>query len=137
MPRREFEAWVAAHEREHAAHGMAHATEHRLIEVASHKADTVMDVRLGQMNEFREQLRDQATTFATIEKHEGDVKLLSARIDRESAVTLKADAQHDLLEQMGTNRRWLIGLAIGTTFSVIAMALTLLTLVLHLVTNNV
>lgn len=69
---------VTAHDAAHAAHNRehsldekastialaAHAKEHSLEKDARDKAEHAIDTRLQTMNEFRAQLKDQASTFA-------------------------------------------------------------------------
>lgn len=72
---------AAAHEREH----VAHRHEHELTEDALKKAATHIDQRLAAMNEFREQLRDQASTFVRRELMDAEIKAIAARL--ETAIT--------------------------------------------------
>lgn len=60
-------AALADHQREHIVHEQSHGREHQLAEQASAKAELSLDKRLHAVNEFREQLREQATHLATQE----------------------------------------------------------------------
>jgi flagellar motor component MotA len=57
-------AALAAHKELHEAHSTAHSDRHIAEQQAVRAATTAMDRRLDEMNNFREQLRDQASTFA-------------------------------------------------------------------------
>jgi len=50
------------------------------VEQATELARTQMEARLEGMNEFREQLKDQASKFVTREELESKVSLLNAEI---------------------------------------------------------
>jgi hypothetical protein len=52
-----------AHAEEHRIHEHAHEREHEATEQAIKTATIGLDKRLDAMNEFRDQLRDQASTF--------------------------------------------------------------------------
>jgi hypothetical protein len=49
--------------------------------IAMDKAETVMNLRLNSMNEFRDQLRDQAGTFITASAYSANQKLLESKIE--------------------------------------------------------
>jgi hypothetical protein len=91
---REHGVHAAAHDREHQAHGREHALaedalvkatsahhrEHAANAEAIRVADSAMNARLASLNEFREQLRDQARTFASIERVEGMAREFDRRV---------------------------------------------------------
>ena len=53
----------------------------KFTKIAMDKAETVMNLRLSGMNEFREQLRDQASTFITTTVYDVNHKLLESKIE--------------------------------------------------------
>lgn len=84
ITRREFDLWTNLHQREHESHSEAHDREHLMTQVALDKADERMNVRLEGMNEFREQLRMQTTTFVTKDmadvRHKGIEETLGLQV---------------------------------------------------------
>lgn len=68
------------HHREHSVHEAAHEREHSMNAEAVRVADTAMTARLASLNEFREQLRDQAKTFASTERVDAFMKENDRRI---------------------------------------------------------
>lgn len=73
----EFEA----HAREHAAYRTAHMREHELQEAAVKKVESTTETRFAGVNEFREQLRDQATRLASTERVDSLEKEVQRRFD--------------------------------------------------------
>lgn len=72
-------------------HADAHAREHLLTQEALDKAEEAMERRIAGLNEFRQQLSDQASTFvrrdmvdeklaASAERYEREFKSLSDRV---------------------------------------------------------
>jgi len=49
--------------------------------IAMDKADTVMNIRLDSMNEFRAQIKDQTATFLTQVTYDANHKLLETKIE--------------------------------------------------------
>lgn len=84
------------HHREHAVHETSHAREHAMNAEAIRVADVAMTARLESLNEFREQLRDQAKSFASSES----VQQLTREFDRRIVETQKLAAG-----QYETNRQ--------------------------------
>lgn len=80
-----------AHIEEHRIHELAHDREHLTTEQAIKTATITLDKRLDGMNEFRDQLRDQAATFIRREQ-------LEAFIDRYEK------AHDEVLLQIATER---------------------------------
>lgn len=97
------------------------------------KAEASVNERLAAMNEFRQQLSDQATTFMPRKEAE---QLLSASIDRIEAIRdafivadEKLNERVKLLEQAGSNlqgRIWALGAVIATVVVIVNVAITLL-----------
>lgn len=75
---REHEVHAAAHDREH----FAHQREHTLNDAAVANAAKAVDQRLSGMNEFRDQLRDQARTFATNAEFQQAMAGMGTRLDQ-------------------------------------------------------
>ena len=70
----ELERNVAVLQAEYGAHA-------QYTKIAMDKAETVMNIRLDSMNEFREQLSDQASSFLTRDNYEANHKLLETKIE--------------------------------------------------------
>lgn len=117
------------HERELRALWDIHERELRIqAEVAVEKARDSqyreLERRLEGMNQFREQLTAQATTFLTVERwerehqllterHARDITMLGERLGTEERVTARQDSAALAVEGIRTNNRWLIGIAVG------------------------
>jgi F0F1-type ATP synthase membrane subunit b/b' len=71
------ERW-RAHEQAHALAQSAHSREHHLVDEALSKAEHATDKRFESVNQFREQLRDQARQLASQEA----VDVMRGEIDR-------------------------------------------------------
>lgn len=69
------------HHREHEVHEKSHNREHEFTKEALTKAEKTTDERFKSTNEFREQLRDQASTFVTRDV----INTLTKEIDRRFA----------------------------------------------------
>lgn len=113
---------AAAHEREH----VAHQHEHVLTEDALKKAATHIDQRLAAMNEFREQLRDQAATFVRRELMDAEFKALAARLETaitgvEQLVSQRAQSNADRITVLEQNQAQAAGRdkGIGTSWAVV------------------
>lgn len=72
---------LADHEREHTVHEVSHQREHTQTELALTKADIASDKRFAGVNEFRAQLADQATRFATTDRLDALLGAAAARND--------------------------------------------------------
>jgi hypothetical protein len=130
------------HERELRTLWDTHERELRLqAETAVEKArDTQFreyERRLESMNQFREQLTDQARSFLTIERYERDHKALSdrveaqyevmqARLSTEERVTARQDSAALAVEGIRSNNRWLIGIALGLVTTIVLFGLHLM-----------
>jgi len=134
---REMRAAFDAHERE------LRTTNETAVEKARQLQFEVYEERLHHMNEFRSQLTSQAGTFLTIERFDREHKALVDRYEREASVlqekvqaqekvTIRQDTTSAVLEGMASSRRWLVGLAVASLFSIVGVVITLITLVTHL-----
>jgi chromosome segregation ATPase len=76
-----------------AAHQSAHEREHEMNTLAVTKAQEVMENRLASMDQFREQLRDQAGTFVRRDLMDSEISVVEAKVrqnaDRISALERK------------------------------------------------
>jgi ribonuclease HI len=70
-----------AHEKIHEVAGQTHIEQHRAEQRAVETAVAAMDKRLDGMNATREQLRDQATTFARVDSLIAFEKMVSEKIE--------------------------------------------------------
>jgi hypothetical protein len=70
-----------AHEREHELHSKFHDTEHIMTQTALEKADSTLEKRLTEMNQFREQLERQAGSFITRTTFDDFVKERNDKLD--------------------------------------------------------
>lgn len=68
-----------------AAHTLAHHNEHTFVNTALEKAEIAVDKRFATVNEFRQTLTDQATTFARAETVEAKLTSLQQRMEAFSA----------------------------------------------------
>jgi hypothetical protein len=80
LPRREFDLWKSYHEREISLNHAAHDKQHEIEKEAEQKAETALDKRLEGMNEFREQLKEQAAGFITRDMSDERLKNLQDQI---------------------------------------------------------
>jgi len=72
---------VIENERKLAILAAEFAGHEQYTKLALDKAETVITLRLNGMNEFREQLREQAGTFITTPVYDVNHKLLEAKIE--------------------------------------------------------
>ena len=125
---REAEKAAFDHERELRAVFDQHERELRLqAEAAVEKARSLQfdayASRLDTLNHAAERMDRQASTFLSVDrferehqwliaKHASDIAMLSEKIGGEQRVTIRQDAQRELLDTLAVNRRWLIGLGV-------------------------
>lgn len=81
---------AVAHTKDH----LQHEEIHRLERIAIDKADESMNMRLLGMNEFRDQLRDQAATFVSRKEVESTLVASTAKADQ-AATTILARMDED------------------------------------------
>ena len=72
--------------REYCEEKMAHLADRvelqfKAIDTAYEKASAILDERLGRMNEFREAMKDQASTYVSRDVLEGRLSILDREID--------------------------------------------------------
>ena len=129
------------HERELRAVYDAHERELRLQqEAAVDKARqyqlTTLEVRLEGMNEFRAQLETQTRTFMTtdrferehaalVERHVRDLAAVNEKLQLEEKVTVRQDTTQAVLDKLAANNRWMIGILVASTLSLLALILHL------------
>jgi hypothetical protein len=127
---RELRTLFDAHEREMRQQNEDSVEKARLAQFA------VYETRLQNLNHAAERLEAMAKTFLTIDRFEREHSNLIDRYERErevlgtklaeqESVTVRQDAQSDLLRQSQQNQRWLIGLAASSGLAVIALLLHL------------
>jgi len=138
-----FEQLLFAEGRVQAEKWAGHEQAHELIALALKTQAEANDERLDRMNEFREQLSQQASTFLTVDRFEREHKVLLDRtevaakalnekietaitnlgekVGVEHGVTIRQDTTQTVLDKITdinqTNRRWQIGLVIGVILS--------------------
>jgi hypothetical protein len=113
-----------------AAHQTAHEREHEMSTLAVTKANDVLEARLAAMNQFREQLRDQAATFVRRDLMDSAINSVEALIvGLGTQIETKIKQNSDriaLLERKEANMAGrLTALGIGVTFVVIAINIIL------------
>ena len=78
---KEFNLWAEGHLREHELHIDNTRRAEELIKDTLDRTALSLDKRLETMNEFRESLKDQSTTFLTKEAYEREHSLLKEKMD--------------------------------------------------------
>lgn len=127
---RELRVVYDAHERELRQHNEEAVEKARALQF------DVYEARLDNLNHAAERMERQSTTFLTIDRYERehgalidrharDIALLAEKIAAQESVTVRQDTTSAVLSSVATNNRWLIGIAVTS-------ALSLLALVLHL-----
>lgn len=117
--------------------GMNEFREQLKTQAATFITRDMFDVKIGAMQDQLTVLRDENNNFmsterfmrehkALIDKMEDKFAQYDIKITQEEKVTVRQDAQQDLLDKIAINNRWLIGIALST-------GLTLLGLFLHLI----
>lgn len=97
-----------------------HTDEHKQLAIALIKAEEAVNTRLAGMNEFRNQLSLQATTFLTRD----------AAAEKERAIVLMADAGE---KRLATLERWQTG--VETKFWAMGAGVTFVTVVLNILSR--
>jgi hypothetical protein len=123
---REAEKAAFDHERELRAIHDNHERELRTqTEAAVEKARAlqfnIYEQRLEGMNQYREQMREQAQSFMPSERFEREHNMLIERMERgfsgvadklaiEERISTRTAAQDELLAKIGSNNRWMVGI---------------------------
>jgi hypothetical protein len=139
-------AALAAHEKLHDAHSVAHDQRHLSEHQALVAATSSMDKRLDQMNEFREQLRDQAANFVRSDNFETfkderrhALAALDVSIDNriEALTKLIATEREERRSTEGVKRGMNATTAIiVTAISVVGVALGIVVVVVNILTGS-
>jgi len=123
-----------------------HIEEHQLQIRAQELAAENLRILLDGLASDLAELRHQSTTHMTVERFEREHRMLADRVEfqlaevnekirAEERVTISSLSRDDttkaLLESAATNRRWMIGLAVGVVFSLLGVLLTLIGLSTH------
>jgi len=90
-----------AEERQLLLHVQAHEREHQMTATAIEKAERAMEIRLEGMNEFRSQLREQATGFVPRESFD---TFVSSHTDRASVLEKALTERANTLERVTSER---------------------------------
>ena len=117
MKSRKLLAERITHERELREAQQAAVEEARKYQLAT------LEVRLDAMNQFRQQLTEQAKTFMPIARFERDHQILVERyerehqdlverVDQQERVTIRQDTTSGVLDKLATNNRWMIGILV-------------------------
>lgn len=104
-------------------HRIFHEREHLLYEDAIEKASNSIRATLNTIEADMERFRVEASKWMTVERFEREhqaliekteiaLHTLDGKIDVEEKVTLRSQAQEELLTKISTNNRWLIGILI-------------------------
>ena len=114
--------------------GRAHPREHELLERSGQDTKQKLDNRMVGMNLFREQLREQAATFARADTIQGKIDAMAERMEKlEGALLSRMEANANesnrrltVLERAGANlegRMWALGVGITLVVVVVNIAL--------------
>lgn len=101
-------------------HRVFHEREHLLYEDAIEKASTALNSQLRVLEVDVGRLRDESHRFMTVERFEREhtnltekmelaLQALMEKVSNEEKVTVRSEAQAELLAKIGQNNRWLIG----------------------------
>jgi hypothetical protein len=150
---RDHATHLEAHIREHAAteealNKAAAAMEKRLegmnefrdqlkTQAASFITRDVFDAKMQAMQDQLGLLRDEHVGFMSTERFEREHKALIDKIDdkfasydlklvAEEKVTVRQDAQQALLDKLATSNRWMMGVAVSSGLSLLAIVLHLI-----------
>lgn len=124
--RRLIDSLVASSQQLDRAHSEAHTREHVMNDQAIVKAYETMEKRLESMNEFRDQLRDQAATFVRREVLDTAMTGLTQRIEKSEDVFENRIARLELANANMTGRLTALGIAMGIIVVVVNVALRFL-----------
>jgi hypothetical protein len=139
---RRLEEHRTAHDAAHAAHNAlhdeairAHADQHIAEQRAVEAATQAMDKRLDTMNEFRDQLRDQASTFVRREQLESVESAIEKQVNE-----LRTQIQMEREERRaseGTKRgiSQSTGVIVGA-ISLVGVALGIVVVIINLLTGS-
>ena len=112
-------------------HRTFHEREHLRYEDAIHKASSAFNAQLRLLEADVGRLRDESHGYMTIDRFEREhhnftekmeiaLQGLAEKLGKEERVTVRNEAQADLLEKIGQNNKWLV----GTVITVIIFGLT-------------
>jgi hypothetical protein len=134
------------HEKLHEAHASAHEQRHEAEYKALVAATSAMDRRLDQMNEFREQLRDQAASFVRQENFDTfKDERRHALTALDASIDVRIDSLTKLIQTEREERRATEGVKRGmsattaiivTAISVVGVALGIIVVVVNLLTGS-
>jgi hypothetical protein len=95
-----------------AEHRRAHEREHEYVAEAIDKSTTSADARVSALTTEVARLAAQHPLFLTIERFEREHASLGAQIATEEKVTVRQSAQQELIDRVGVNNRWLVGILV-------------------------
>jgi hypothetical protein len=104
-------------------HRIFHEREHLLYEDAIDKASTALNTQLRVLEVDVGRLRDESHRFMTVDRFEREhsnltekmelaLQALMEKIGQEEKVTVRSEAQSELMTKIGQNNKWLIGTVI-------------------------
>ncbi len=111
-----------------ANHRIEHASDQRAID----KVESTVATRFESVNEFREQLRTQASTFVTRNEAESEHKATNDRITALESFRDKNEGQKTQQVEGKSNSQWVIGLAISIGLFFIGLMVGLVELIVRL-----
>lgn len=126
-----------------AEHRAFHEREHILYDDAIEKASSSVIAQVKQLDIEVDRLRigrsDYMTTSRFEREHEGLIERINTtfaqfndRLQAETTVTARQDAQGELRDKIATNNRWLVGIAITSLIGIATSSVGAITLILHL-----
>jgi hypothetical protein len=121
-------------------HRIFHEREHLLYEDAIEKASSAIGGQLHVLEADFERLRDASHSFMTVDRFEREHEQLIDKMDLaframgekigvEEKVTLRSQAQEELLTKISVNNRWLIGILITVAIFGITTVLHVLNII--------
>lgn len=93
-------------------HRVFHEREHLLYEDAIEKASASINAMLAALQTDVDRFREEAGKWMTVERFEREHANLVEKIGAEERVTLRSEAQQELLARIAQNNRWLIGILV-------------------------
>jgi hypothetical protein len=115
-------------------HRIFHEREHILYEQAIEKAASSLSSGLATIQADVDRLRLEATGWMTVERFEREHAslqekteladgVLEAKILAEEKITVRSQAQQELLDKLQANNRWLVTISLSTGLTLLGLAL--------------
>ena len=99
----------------------AHENEHKSLQRAIEAAVSTLEMRLGEMNQFRQQIQEERGAFMTKVEGESHHRELETKIDTNA----KAVSALELAKSNMDGRIWMAGALITTASGIFALLVSL------------